>query len=247
MLMLVLAIAIVVVVAIAVLPRSTAHAAQRALAAARGSMPELEPDGWAGDRPYLSAALVDTAAAQHLARHGIEVDMVDAELVQVGIATVARARFVWRRGSWRSSESRIDVMLDIELPITGRTTAALTTARKIFLRSLLGIRQAPDPEGAMNRAADAARISVRESTRRLLRAYAAKSRRAESAILRMALPSRAKQVDTPTFEGLQQVEIAGLAWWLLTQVGDASTFVEGELPAGTFERPSEEMPTWMEG
>jgi hypothetical protein len=207
-------------------------------------MPALGPDGWAGDRPFLSAALIDAEGTRHLSSHGLDVDLVDVELVQIGMVTVARARFRWRSTSgWFAEPTRIDVQLDTELPITGRTTAAITTARKIYVSALLGIRQAADPEGALNRAAELAHASVREATRRLLRAFAAKSKRADSAIIRMALPSRARQLEAPTFAELQHFEVAALSWWLLTQVGDATTFVEGELPPKTIDVADE--PDWM--
>lgn len=223
--------------------RARARAAAQALAAARASMPALDPDGWAGDRPFLSAALVEAEGSRQLAAHGLEVHLIDVELAQVGMVTVARSRFCWRSSAWTSEPTRIDVQLDTELPITGRTTAAITTARKIYVSSLLGIRQAPDIEGALNRATEAAHSSVRAATRSLLRTYARKANRAESAIIRMALPSRARQLEAPTFAELAHFEIAALAWWLLTQVGDASTFVEGELPSRTIDRA--DAPDWM--
>lgn len=220
------------------------RAAMDALTSARAGTHPVEPDGWAGDRPYLSAQLVDRVAGEKLEAYGIEVDFEGLELAQLGAGQVAKARFSWRRGNWRSPTTTIEVLLDAELPMGSRATAALTTARKVYLRGLLCMQQSADSEGALNKSADIARVSVREATKRLLRSYAAKSRRAESAILRMALPSRKAQLEPPRFDELQEVEIAGLGWWLMAQVGDASAFVEGELPGGTFDRPEDEI-GWM--
>jgi hypothetical protein len=222
------------------------RSAMAALMSARAGTQPIEPDGWAGDRPYLSAQLVDRVAGEKLEAHGIEVDFEGLELSQLGASHVARARFCWRRGRWRSPSTTIEVLLDGELPMGSRATAALTTARKVYLRGLLCMQQSADPEGALNKSAAIARVSVRESTKRMLRAYAAKGKRAESAIIRMALPSRRAQLEAPRFDELQQIEIAALGWWLITQVGDPAAFVEGELPAGTFDRP-DDVVSWMEG
>jgi hypothetical protein len=221
------------------------HAAMEALTRARAGTQPVEPDGWAGDRAYISAQRVDEVAGERLGENGIDVDFLGLELALIGAAHVARARFAWRHGRWVSPATTIEVLLDGELPMGSRATAALTTARKVYLRGLLRMQQSPDPEAALNRSADIARVSVREATKRMLRAYAAKSKRAESAILRMALPSRKAQIDAPRFDELQEVEIAGLGWWLIAQAGNASAFVEGELPGGTFDRPEDEI-DWME-
>jgi hypothetical protein len=212
---------------------STSRRACAALEDARSAQVPLEPDGWAGDRPYLSAEMIERTATAELARVGISVDFVGNEITQVGATTVDRVRFRWRWSSWRSPVTTIEVLLDPEIPMGGRATASLTSARKVYLRALLGIRQSVDPESIVNRSADAARQSVRASTAKLLRAYAKKKRRQESAIIRMAVGSRANQHEPPSFDSLLPLEVAALYWWLVSKVETPEEFVQGEMPSGS--------------
>lgn len=206
--------------------------AHASLYRARRGLDPIEADRWAGDRPYLSAELVDAVARERLASCGVQVDYGGHELAQLGPLQLARVRFSWAAWGWRSPPTTIEVLLDRELPTSAQAIAACTTARKLYLRSLLGIRQSADPETQLARANDQAALSMRAATERLLKAVQRRDRREASVLIRMAVPSRSAQVEPPTLEQLTRMEVAALCWWLLVRLDGEKTFNPGETPPG---------------
>lgn len=205
-----------------------------ALSAARRDVEAQEPDAWINDDAFLSAEKVETVARKYLEGADIEVDLVGTTMGLAGGTTVAKVMLRWSWGGWSSEPTIIDTPMENGKP--GATQAAITSARKVYLRNLLGIRQSADPAAELGRAADIARVSVREAASVLLEKYSRSRRRLPSQVIRVAVASRAKQMHPPSVEELGSIEVAYLFWWLTmaTDSATADQFEQGVLPAGMF-------------
>lgn len=206
-----------------------------ALDVARMDMEPAEPDlvgrSDTGEAfGYLSAAKLEELATRALERNGVEVDLDGVEVVGGVIST----RWSWRCGAWRSTSTTIQLPM-IDMGAAGH----VTWAKKIFLKALLRVQVAGDPEADLANASDKARDVVFDATRELLRAYCRREGRDESMVIEASIGFRAQKGVATTIEMLPSQHVAMLYARLLLSIGpDVSVAWEpGRAPDGIEELP----------
>lgn len=149
-----------------------------ALDLARERCKPIEPDEWDGDGgSWVSAQKQDDVSAPILAELGIVIEFRGSKLVGgVGISTtwgwrVSKAGPMDLSADWRSDSTTIEVLVDRDRGAIPASSGAVTSARKAYVRQLLGLRTAEDHERGLAKAMDGARAAAFGAVKDALRAY----------------------------------------------------------------------------
>jgi len=220
--------------------RKSEQQARAQLRAARAEARPIAPDEWSTDETgsrfgFVSAAKIDEVASELMAKHGLDVELVEA----VAAAGIYKTRWTWGSEAWRSTPRPIDVPLTFD---HGRpaVAAAVSTVRKLFLRQLLELRTAEDKELELAQAMDSGRDVVEKAIEAALRAYCKRAGKPVDVVLRFVTgvdPGRGVELSVRHLPPLQLAEL--WRWLLWASCGASVVFDPGEAPANTEELPAQ--------
>lgn len=177
---------------------------------ARSLCEPIQPDRWEGSGAKTVGIVTARKQADEVApileQAGIVIEFRGSKLIG---ATGLSTEWGWRHKAWRSPSETVQVLLETrDRSASGASKAAVTTAKKIYVEQLLGLRVAEDAETELCHAHDSSREAARVSAQRLLKAYCRKTSCAESRVLVTLLGLHSGH--EWTFEQLMPVQV-----WIL--------------------------------